>query len=67
MTRHLNNLKRLAVKLQLRFGDDDALLQLVKRELDAHPPLTLQEPTQQDWSISYRKHLKNIRGATALH
>lgn len=67
MTRHLNNLKRLATKLQLQFGDDDALLQLVKRELEAHAPMAQREPSPQDGSISYRQHVKNISGASALH
>ena len=67
MTRHQDNLKRLAIKLQLRFGEDDALLQLVKRELDAQAPRAQQAPAPQDWSISYRQHIKNICGASALH
>ena len=35
MSRHLNNLKRLWSKLQLRYGSDDALVLDVKREIDA--------------------------------
>jgi hypothetical protein len=35
MSRHLNNLKRLWSKLQLRYGSDDPLVLEVKREIDA--------------------------------
>jgi hypothetical protein len=35
MSRHLDNLKRLWSKLQLRYGDDDALVLEVKREIEA--------------------------------
>ena len=67
MSRHLDNLKRLAVKLQLRFGEDDALYQQVKRELALHQSVAPVEPAQQDWSIPYRKHLANTRDEMALH
>jgi hypothetical protein len=35
MSRHLNNLQRLWAKLQRRYGNDDALVLEVKREIDA--------------------------------
>ena len=35
MSRHLNNLQRLWTKLQTRYGNNDALVLDVKRELDA--------------------------------
>lgn len=67
MSRHLDNLKRLAVKLQTRFGEDDALYQQVKRELALHQADIPVEPALQDWSIPYRKYLKNTRYEMALH
>ncbi len=35
MSRHLNNLQRLWSKLQRRYGNDDAFVLEVKREIDA--------------------------------
>lgn len=69
MSKHLDNLKRLSVKLQLRFGEDDALLQQVRRELALHQDQASEmlEPPLQDWSIPYRQHIQNVRGAMALH
>ena len=67
MSKHLDNLKRLSVKLQLRFGEDDALLLQVRRELALHQATEVPEPLSQDWSIPYRQHIQNVRGAMALH
>ena len=67
MSKHLDNLKRLSVKLQLRFGDDDALLLQVRRELALHQTTEVSESLSQDWSIPYRQHIQNVRGAMALH
>ena len=67
MSKHLDNLKRLSVKLQLRFGEDDALLQQVRRELALHQATEVLEPPLQDWSIPYRQHIQKVRGAMALH
>jgi hypothetical protein len=67
MSKHLDNLKRLSVKLQLRFGEDDALLQQVRRELALHQATEVLEPLSQDWSIPYHQHIQNVRGAMALH
>jgi hypothetical protein len=67
MSKHLSNLERLSVKLQRYVGEDDALLQQVKRELALHQALYVFEPRKQDWSISYRKHLEHRRGVVALH
>jgi hypothetical protein len=46
MSRHLNNLKRLWSKLQLRYGSDDALVLEVKREIDAI------EARDRNWTVS---------------
>jgi hypothetical protein len=67
MSKHQGNLKRLSVKLQLRFGDDDALLQQVRCELALHQATEVPEPLSKDWSIPYRQHIQNVRGAMALH
>lgn len=67
MSKHLGNLKRLSVKLQLRFGEDDALLQQVRRELALHQATEVPESPSQDWRIPYRQHIQNVRGAMALH
>jgi len=67
MSKHQGNLKRLSVKLQLRFGDDDALLLQVRRELALYQTTEEPEPRSQDWSIPYRQHIQNVRGAMALH
>ena len=36
MSRHLDNLKRLFKKLQLRYGADDAIVLQVKQALESH-------------------------------
>jgi hypothetical protein len=66
MSKHLNNLERLSVKLQRCFGEDDALLQLVKRELAEHQIRHVPAHRPQGWGIPYHHHVENRRGAT-LH
>lgn len=67
MSRHLSNLKRLCIKLQLRFGEDDALYLQVKRELESRESIESIKPIHQDWSISYRKHIQSESVANAHH
>jgi hypothetical protein len=55
MSKNLNNLRRLFSKLQLRYGDDDALVLQLKRELEAREAL---EAGHQKWSVPYRDFIK---------
>jgi hypothetical protein len=68
MSRNLNNLRRLFSKLQLRYGDDDALVLQVKKELDAREAVVA---SHRQWSIPYRDFIKvaalNSAGSTARH
>lgn len=59
MSRHLDNMKRLYQKLQLRYGADDALVLQVKQELEARELL---QTKHQNWSTPYREFVK---GGTA--
>lgn len=47
MSRHLNNLKRLWSKLQLRYGSDDALVLEVKRDIGAI------EARDRNWAVPH--------------
>jgi len=68
MSRHLSNLKRLCIKLQLRFGEDDALYLQVKHELESRESIESMKPTtHQDWATPYRKHIKNESFANARY
>lgn len=59
MSRHLDNLRRLCRKLQLRYGEDDALVSQVRHALEARERL---ETTPRNWSTPYREFIK---GGTA--
>lgn len=56
MSRHLDNMKRLYLKLQLRYGDDDALVLQVKHELEARELL---QAERKNWSTPYREFIKS--------
>jgi hypothetical protein len=68
MSRNLNIIRRLFSKLQLRYGDDDALVLQVKNELEAREALVA---SHQQWSIPYRDFIKlaahNSAGSAARH
>ncbi len=66
MSRHLDNLKRLWSKLQLRYGNDDALVLEVKREIE-----TL-EARGANGSVPYRNFIrahsgKSVRSEMSAH
>lgn len=44
MPRHLDNLKRLLKKLQLRYGSDDAIAQQVKQAVESREVMESQPP-----------------------
>lgn len=54
MSRHLDNLKRLFCKLQVRYGDHDAMVLQVKHELDSREGV---ESGYQHGPIPYRDGL----------
>jgi len=56
MSRHLDNLKRLWSKLQLRYGNDDALVLEVKREIEAL------EARDKDYAVPYRNFIRAQSG-----
>jgi hypothetical protein len=56
MSRHLDNLKRLYLKLQLRYGEDDALVLQVKEELAARELL---QTKHKNWTTPYREFIKS--------
>jgi len=60
MSRHLDNLRRLCKKLQLRYGEDDALVLQVKQELEARELL---QTRHQNWPTPYREFVKSSAGA----
>ena len=57
--RNLDNVRRLFSKLQLRYGDGDALVLQVKKELDAREAL---DKERKQWSIPYREFIKLVAG-----
>ena len=57
MSRDLNNIRRLFAKLQLRYGDEDALVLQLKKELDAREAL---DQERKRWSIPYREFIKLV-------
>lgn len=59
MPRHLDNLRRLCRKLQLRYGEEDALVRQVQHELETRERL---ETSPGNWSTPYREFIK---GGTA--
>jgi len=61
MSRHLDNLRRLCKKLQLRDGEDDALVLQVKHELETREQL---ETGPGNWSLPYREFIQ--RGASPV-
>lgn len=54
MSRHLDNLKRLFRKLQVRYGDRDEMVLKVKHELDTQEGI---ESGYQQGTIHYRDSL----------
>ena len=54
MSRHLDNLKRLFQKLQVRYGADSEMVLEVKKELDSVEAI---ESGYQDLTIRYRESL----------
>lgn len=54
MSRHLDNLKRLFRKLQVRYGDHDEMVLKVKHELDTQEGI---ESGYQQGTIHYRDSL----------
>ena len=54
MSRHLDNLKRLFQKLQLRYGADSEIVLEVKKELDSREAM---ESGYQDLTIPYLESL----------
>ncbi len=63
MSRHLDNLKRLCVKLQRHFGEDDAFFLQVKRELESREALEPTKPKYQDCSIPYSRFIQGERAS----
>lgn len=61
MSRHLDNLRRLCRKLQLRYGEDDVLVLQVRHELETRERL---ETTPRNGSTPYREFIQ--RGASPL-
>lgn len=55
MPRHLDNLRRLCRKLQLRYGEEDALVRQVQHELETRERL---ETTPRNGSTPYREFIK---------
>jgi hypothetical protein len=67
MTRRLDNLERLFHKLYRRYGPDDPLCRQARAEFEdskvAEPTL----PLQQDWSIPYRRLIKDQHSEFMQH
>lgn len=59
MSRDLDNLKRVLQKLQVRYGEDDALVLQVKQEIEAREVI---EDKYAHWLTTYRQHLSERRG-----
>jgi hypothetical protein len=55
MPRHLGNMKRLCMKLELRYGADDPLVVQLKRELEL---LAVTETDHPHWSTPYPEFIK---------
>ena len=55
MAKNLDNMKRLCTKLQVRYGENDALVVQLKREIDSFESLELKH---RNWSISYCVFIK---------
>lgn len=55
MAKNLDNIKRLCTKLQVRYGENDALVVQLKRELDARESMELKH---RKWSIPYCLFIK---------
>lgn len=51
MSRHLNNLKRVLQKLQVRYGENDPMVLQVKQDLESREVM---ESGFQDWPVACR-------------
>ncbi|MDO9400498.1 MAG: hypothetical protein Q7T46_03400 [Polaromonas sp.] len=54
MSRHLDNLKRVFQKLQVRYGEDDPMVLQVKQELESRQVIESRYP---DWPVADRQGL----------
>jgi hypothetical protein len=61
MSRHLNNLKQLLSKMQVRYGEDDALVSQLRDEVQALEARKASEsrPAHPNWSMPYREFIKS--------
>lgn len=60
MSRHLDNLKRVFQKLQIRYGENDPMVLQVKQELESRQVIESRYP---EWSVADRQGLP---GSAAL-
>jgi len=67
MTRHLDNLERLFHKLNCRYGPDDPLSKQAQAEFEDSKSLKQIDHVQQDWSIPYRRLIKDQHSEFMRH